>query len=176
MTKQYADRQRIDLRDRHQEAEAALRSAIARRRLVAENLIDTLSDQFSGQAQLQRIRAAETKVKHLIDNDGSIVDLVGCQQELNESIEIVLPLLSADSHPYGKLVDACVRGWNETIEPIDQTMLAYNDTVMTWNAFLQSGLGRWFGRSNDAAPLNCVDWDSDSSDAGSQSKRAKAST
>ncbi len=153
-------------RSRHQAAAENLRGEIGQRRLVAENLIDALSGSFHSGSQLERIEKAELAVKKAIATDSMLHEIVGRQQELNEAVEEILPILLGRSYEDGHLVAACLQGWDETTDPIEQATLAYNDAAMTWNGFLESLRVRWLYPSSHTALLSYVDWNTDSSDSG----------
>jgi hypothetical protein len=135
-------RQLSHFQSRSQTTEENLRAAIGQGRLVAENLIEALSDEFHSDEQLDWMEQAEAGVKQAIVGDAIREELVSLQRELNDSFEVILAGLSERPHEEGKLVAACLQGWSDTKERIDQATLAYNDAAMTFNEFLRSGIVR----------------------------------
>ena len=158
-------RQFNDLRDRHQLAATALTEAIDQRRLVAENLGDTLTNLSIRKVDLLRIEEAEGRVKDSIRRHDAIEEIVTCGCELNEAVSAVIAIATEQAYGSDPLVAACFRGWDQSRDAIEHATLAYNDTVMTWSEFLQSRRARWLGRFAEPTPLRCVDWDCHSSDS-----------
>ena len=169
-------RQLGDLHNRHREAAKVLAGTIDQRRLVAENLIDTLSGLSIRDVELRRLSEAERGVKESIRREDGMEELVTRGRELDDSVSEILPVVSEKSHTGDPLVAACLQGWNDSSEPIEQATLAYNDAVMTWNEFLQSRRVRWLGRFAKPMPLGCVEWDTHSSDVDQTNTDVKDST